>query len=160
MAVDPAQSGTVGTNDRDVDLDLDIIRDLVEVNRDAQKGFEESADNLEDPGLSETFRRLGAQRASFASELANAYPSTELTEEEGSVLGALHRAWIDVKNAFTEGDHAILAAAEVGEDHAVKTYEKALDSDLPERLEAIVRRQYSEVKAGHDKVRELRDARS
>jgi uncharacterized protein (TIGR02284 family) len=160
MAVDPAQSGTVATNEQDVEFDLDIIRGLVEVNRDAQKGFEESAENLEDSDLSDTFRRLGAERASFASELIDAYPGTDLVEEEGSILGALHRAWIGVKDAFTKGDHAILAAAEAGEDHAVKTYEKALEKDLPERFDSIVRRQYTQVKAGHDTVRELRDARS
>lgn len=159
MATDRAQPGTAGTAERE-DLDPSIVRDLVEVNRDAHKGFTASADNLEDRDLADTFRRLGAERESFATELIDALPGTDLDDEDGSIVGALHRAWIDLKDAITGDDHAILAAAEAGEDHALRTYEKALDEDLPERIETIVRRQFTQVTAGHDTVRELRDARS
>jgi len=160
MTVDPAQWAAVGPTDQDLGFDLYTIRELVEVNRDAQRAFEESADELEDIHLADTFRRLAAERASFASELISAYPGTDLVGEEGSILGAIRRAWMRVKNALTTGDHAILAAAEAGEDHAVKAYQRALEKNLPERFASIVRRQYPKIKAGHDTVRELRDARS
>lgn len=37
-------------------------------------------------------------------------------DNTGSVGGALHRGWIDMKSALGGGDHAILAATETGED--------------------------------------------
>jgi uncharacterized protein (TIGR02284 family) len=64
-----------------------------------------------------------------------------------------------MKDALTGSDpHAILAAAERGEDHAVSKYKEVLDEDIPAGLKAFVTKQATEVKAAHDKVRELRDA--
>ena len=37
-------------------------------------------------------------------------------DNTGSIGGALHRGWIDLKSALGGGDHAILAATETGED--------------------------------------------
>ncbi len=53
----------------------------------------------------------------------------------------------------------MLDAAEMGEDHAIKEYDKALDADISPGLRTVVQRQATEVKAAHDKVRALRDAK-
>ena len=54
----------------------------------------------------------------------------------------------------------VLDAAEQGEDHAIKEYDKALGSDLSTELRTVVERQSMEVRAAHDEVRSLRDAHS
>jgi uncharacterized protein (TIGR02284 family) len=70
----------------------------------------------------------------------------------------LHRGWINLKSALTGGDdHAILAECERGEDSAVEEYKKALDEDLSPSLYELVSRQYSDIKAAHDRIRNLRD---
>ena len=80
-------------------------------------------------------------------------------EDSSSTTGAMHRAWINVKSAVTNRDrHAILAEAERGEDTAVAAYKDAMEKDLPAPIRDIVGRQSAEVKAAHDKVRNLRDA--
>jgi uncharacterized protein (TIGR02284 family) len=40
----------------------------------------------------------------------------------------------------------------------VKTFEKALNENLPAEVAGVVRRQYGEVKQAHDRVRDLRDS--
>jgi uncharacterized protein (TIGR02284 family) len=71
----------------------------------------------------------------------------------------LHRGWIDLKSALTGGDeHAILAECERGEDSAVEQFQKAVEDDLPPALQEVVSRQYGEIKAAHDRIRDLRDA--
>jgi uncharacterized protein (TIGR02284 family) len=60
---------------------------------------------------------------------------------------------------FTGGDeHAILAECERGEDSAVEEFQKAVNDDLPPALQEVVSRQYAEIKAAHDRIRDLRDA--
>jgi uncharacterized protein (TIGR02284 family) len=79
-------------------------------------------------------------------------------ETGGSMTGALHRGWVDVKSAVTDrSDHAILAECEKGEDVAKKRYHDALEEDLPADVRAIVERQYQGVLQTHDRVRDLRD---
>ena len=78
-------------------------------------------------------------------------------DHTGSVAGAQHRGWIDLKSALGGGDHAILAATKTGEDHAVNEYKKALDESLPAHVREIVERQYQSVKQAHDKVKGMRE---
>ncbi len=80
-------------------------------------------------------------------------------ETTSSTSGALHRGWINIKSAITgKDDAAILNEAERGEDVAVNAYKKALEENLPANVQTVVQQQSTEVKAGHDKVRGLRDA--
>ena len=51
--------------------------------------------------------------------------------ESGSVLGALHRDWIDTKLSLGGGDKTILES-EAGEDRAKEAYDKALSSLAPD----------------------------
>ena len=68
---------------------------------------------------------------------------------------------MSLKDALTGSDpKGVLDAAEQGEDHAVKTYKKALDADISDGLRSVVQRQSIDVKSAHDKVRSLRDSHS
>ncbi|WP_341905281.1 hypothetical protein [Fluviicola taffensis] len=68
---------------------------------------------------------------------------------------------MDVKAALTSKDRkAILNSCEFGEDAALKTYEGEIDSDVLSGVELLplVKEQHSKIKAGHDKIKQLRDA--
>jgi uncharacterized protein (TIGR02284 family) len=136
----------------------DAVNDLIQVDTDAAEGFEKAADALNDPAHKMVFKRYAGERRKFATQLVTAsQPYYGSVDTNGSVAAGLHRAWISVKDALTSGDHAILAAAESGEDHAVETYQAALERDLPRDLRRIVERQYADVKQAHDHVRTMRD---
>lgn len=83
-------------------------------------------------------------------------------EEGGSLSGALHRAWIDIKAAVTQNDAAILAECERGEATAVDAYKDALaKSDvLPEPVVDKLREQFTAVQAAHARMQTLADADS
>ncbi len=77
----------------------------------------------------------------------------------GSVLGALHRRWVNVKTAITGKDEAaVLAECERGEDMAVVAYKDALAQDLPSDVRKLIERQYQGAIANHDLVRGFRDS--
>ena len=64
--------------------------------------------------------------------------------------------WMSVRAAVSgDGDDAVLAEAERGEDSA--TYEEALRRERPERLRAVLERHAARMKPAHDRVRSLRD---
>lgn len=141
---------------------ISTLNSLIETCKDGQEGFRQAAEGVKDAQLKSLFNELSLQRAKFAGELqSQAIQLGESEpEESSSTAGALHRAWINLKSAVTsQDDHAILAECERGEDSAVAEYKKAMESDLAGGVREIVSRQATEVKAAHDKVRDLRDAR-
>jgi uncharacterized protein (TIGR02284 family) len=142
---------------------ISLLNDLIETLKDGQEGFKRAAEAVKDRQLKSLFSEYSQQRSLFASALQNEVRSLGQTKPEASstAAGALHRGWINLKSALSGGDdHAILAECERGEDSAVEEYKKALDDDLSPSLYELVSRQYSDIKAAHDRIRNLRDARS
>lgn len=143
--------------------DEKVTKDLIETLEDGREGFTKGAEKLTDIGRSDvagTFRELASQRATFAKELRDlAQQYGDNIEEDGSMLGALHRGWMSIKDAVNGDDpDGVLDAAEQGEDHAKSEYKDALDSDISAHLRAVVERQQTEINAAHDRVKALRDA--
>jgi uncharacterized protein (TIGR02284 family) len=142
---------------------IGVIEDLVETLEDGAAGFEKLADLLDDDTAGEVgteMRRFAEERKRFSAELRElAAGRGEEIKESGSVGGTAHRAWMTVKDSVTGDDpHAVLAAAEEGEDHSVQEFEDALNSDLPADIRDVVARQAMAVRQAHDKVRAIRDS--
>ena len=137
---------------------IDTLNELIELNRDGQSGFQEAAGKIEDPKIKAFCLEQSLSRAKFVGELQSEVRSmgTE-PDTTGSIAGALHRGWMDLKSALGGGDHAILAATETGEDHAITQYTKALEETLPAPVRDLVQRQLQSVKQAHDKVKSMRD---
>ena len=137
-----------------------LLNELIETSKDGQKGFAKAAEETRDPTLKAFFVQ-GAQRcAEGARELqAKVVSLGAKAEDSGSVKGAAHRGWLDVKSAVTGRDSkAILEEVERGEDYAKGKYNEVLkQDDLPEDVRDLVARQYEGVLQNHDRVRELRD---
>ena len=137
-----------------------ILNNLIETSKDGEKGFRTSADDVKDPELKQIFSRRADDCARGAQELqAIVSRLGEEPDEGGSVSGAVHRGWMNLKAAVTgEDDLAILEECERGEDVARAAYRKALeDNDLPSDIRVVVQKQYDGVVHNHDQVRNLRD---
>jgi uncharacterized protein (TIGR02284 family) len=140
---------------------INWLNDLIQVNLDSRDGFKEAADNLKgkDSSLITMFRTLSNQRAAQASELqALVATNSEDPADKGSVAAAAHRTWMDIRTALGGGEKAVLEEAERGEDHIKGKYEDALKDLGNCSCTTTLRKQYANVKASHDKVRDLRDS--
>lgn len=139
---------------------ISTLNGLIETNKDGQEGFKTAAEGLQDSNLKSVFYEFAQQRSQFSGELQNAV--RELggdPENSGSVSGAIHRGWINIKSAVTgQDDAAILNEAERGEDVAKNAYKNALEEDLPANVRSIVETQASAINAAHDRVKALRDS--
>lgn len=138
------------------------LNNLIETLKDGQEGFRAASADIESSDLKSLFSEYSLQRSKFVGELQAL--ARELGESDpadsGSIAGAVHRGWIDLKAALVSKDeHAVLAECERGEDVAVTAYRKALENeDLPSHVRATIQKQAAEIKATHDHVRNLRDS--
>ena len=107
------------------------LKGLVNIVNDGKEGYESAAEATENPALKALFTKYSAQRASYAQELKDhiAVHGGESTNEEGGLLGVLHRTWIDIKQALSsKEDSAILDAIVTGEEAAIEKYDAALEN--------------------------------
>jgi uncharacterized protein (TIGR02284 family) len=136
-----------------------ILNDLVETSKDGEKGFRAAAEDTKTAELKAVFLRRAQDCATGAADLQQRV--TRLggdPEESGSVAGAVHRGWVNLKAAVSgRTDLAILEECERGEDVAKARYRKALEVTLPEDIRVVVQRQYDGVMRNHDQIRDLRD---
>ena len=137
-----------------------ILNDLVETSKDGEKGFRTAAEDTKNAELQAVFLRRAQDCATGAADLQQLV--TRLggnPEEGGSVAGAVHRGWVNLKAAVSgRTDLAILEECERGEDVAKARYRKALEETaLPEEIREVVQRQYDGVMRNHDQIRDLHD---
>lgn len=141
---------------------ISTINGLIETLKDGQEGFRQASEAVKDSQLKTMFNELSMQRSKFAGELQSEAIGLgeSKPEDSSSTAGAMHRTWINLKSAITsQDDQAILAECERGEDSAVNEYKKAMEEkELSSPIRDVISRQYTEVKAAHDRVRDLRDA--
>ncbi len=140
------------------------LNHLIEVLKDGQQGFAEAARDIVSADLKAVLSGYAMQREQFATELQVLAQDLgdEHPKESGSVSGAIHRGWINIKASITSRDeHSILEECERGEDAAMAAYQNALENDaegMPAAAANAVRRQYEDIVAAHNRVRYLRDA--
>ncbi|MGI4860892.1 MAG: PA2169 family four-helix-bundle protein [Janthinobacterium lividum] len=136
-----------------------VLNDLIETSKDGEQGFRKAAEDTKDVELKALFASRAQACATAVSALqAEVTRLGEKPETSGSVTGALHRGWLQVKSTVTsQDDHAILSEVERGEDAAKKNYRVALDKELPADVRALVEKQYQGVLQNHNVIRDLRD---
>ena len=136
-----------------------ILNDLVETSKDGEKGFRAAAEDTKNAELRAVFLKRADDCGRGAADLQQLVTRFGGTPEEGgSVAGAVHRGWVNLKAAVSgRTDLAILEECERGEDVAKARYAKALEEKLPEDIRLVVQRQYDGVMRNHDQIRDLRD---
>jgi uncharacterized protein (TIGR02284 family) len=138
---------------------ISTLNNLIETCKDGQEGFKQAAEGVQNSNLKTVFYEYGQHRGQFVGELQALV--RELggdAESSGSMAGALHRGWINIKSAMTgPDDGAILNECERGEDVAKKAYRDAVQQNLPAHVNSVIQKQAQAVQEAHDRVRDLRD---
>lgn len=140
---------------------ISALNDLIETCKDAERAFRTAAEGVaEHPELRLLLHAYALECAQFAAELQSevrrigGHP-----EDAGSVLGAVHRGWRQIKAAVAGRDQStILSECEAEEDAAVKAYDAALTAELGPKQWDIVARQRADLKRAHEKIRVLKGA--
>jgi len=115
---------------------ISTLNGLIETCKDGEEGFREAAAGVKNSEFKSLFADFSLQRSQFAGVLQELVRSLGGDpESEGSIAGAIHRGWIDLKTALTSNDEkAVLNECERGEDSAKNAYAEALEQALPARV--------------------------
>jgi uncharacterized protein (TIGR02284 family) len=137
-----------------------ILKSVINILEDGQKGMAEIGEHLKDETLKRYFLAESLKRANFRGELENELHRHGVADvhESGTISGTLHRTWADIKAKLGGGDHTLLETAEQGEDEAKKAYKDALDHELPLPIRQLLAEQQAHILSSHDYVRDHRDA--
>jgi uncharacterized protein (TIGR02284 family) len=142
---------------------VEILNDLVQINNDRIEGYQRASKDLKDDEgeLKTLFTSLigDSQRYKLALGTEIGALGNDI-ETSTTTSGKIHRAWLDVKAAFTGHDtHDVLEECEFGEDAILKAYRTALeDENLPAYLRETVSKQEGELLDAHDQIKALRDS--
>ena len=154
---------TIGSEDAaDIDTVISLLNNLIETCKDGEQGFKEAAEGVERSDLKSAFYEYSQQRSQYAGVLQGLVRSLGGDPDTGgSLSGAVHRGWINIKAAVTGRDEAaILNECERGEDYAKAAYEEALKTALPSNVEDVIRQQSQGVQAADNRVKDVRNAES
>lgn len=139
--------------------DLTIIKTLTSTLNDSVKGYREAAEHAEAPRFKELFTEFADKREQAALDLqAEVARLGGDPDTDGTVLGSLHQAWLDLKSAVTgQDDQAILNEVERGEDYLKEKFEAALGTDtLADETRTAIDRAWTSVREGHDTMSALK----
>jgi uncharacterized protein (TIGR02284 family) len=136
-----------------------MLNELIEVSKDGEHDFTKAAGKAHHASVNAALLESATRCSRGARELRElVFKLGGKPESGGSVAGALHRGWLDVKLAVgSRTDAAILADCEKGEDTAEKRFHHALERSLPADVNAVVERLYNDVAQDLDRIRDLRD---
>ncbi|MBD1550952.1 PA2169 family four-helix-bundle protein [Pseudomonas typographi] len=138
---------------------IKVLNNLIETSKDGQEGFKTCAEDVKNAELKALFIKRAEECSKAAGELQAAV--TELggsPEDSTSVVGDIHRYWVDLKSRITgQSEEAILNEAERGEDAALKAYKEALAKPLPANVYTLIERQFHGVQRNHDQIKALRN---
>ena len=139
--------------------EVSTLNTLIKTTIDSIKGFEDSAQHSENGRFTSIFREFAEERRRVVADLQQQVRALgEEPENDGSVAGAAHRAFIDLKDAVSSrDDKAVIEEVERGEDYLKEKYETALAVDsLSQPVRSAIERAYQSVRAGHDKASQLK----
>lgn len=127
---------------------------------DGENGYREAAEEATSGDIKTRLLRLAQQRAQFRGELEQEVLRLGSDpKERGSAGAALHRTWLNVRDAVTgKDDTAILKESERGEKAALDNYEDVLGRELPGDLKELVTRQHTEIQRAYGELEALQSS--
>lgn len=138
---------------------LDAIQKLIRLNIDSARALGQAAKAAENPHIAQELEAISAERRAAADALeANVARNDERPAETGTVKGTLHRGWMKLRAALSDGDLAVMTEAERAEDTLKDAYEVAIVATVGSPVADVLHHQLRKVKSRHDEIRELRDA--
>ncbi len=136
------------------DKTIAALNDLLKITNDRIAGFAKVADKVWDnySELRPAYDIMVGEASGMRNDLINLITSKGGNPDDTtSVSGAIHRAWIDVKNSFSgDKDESTLENVVFGEKAAIEAYENALESgDLCLESTTVVTQQLQKLRSSY-----------
>jgi len=138
------------------------LNDLLEKNYDAESGFKKAAENAKHAGLKSYFLNKAQERYNFGHQIKSELRNFgQEPDESGSVAGAAHRTWMEVKSWFSaDDDESMLEEAIRGEKASVDEYREVLSEiTIPNSTKQLLETQKTTIEQGLNNIKRLEDLR-
>ncbi|WP_202406082.1 ferritin-like domain-containing protein [Hufsiella ginkgonis] len=106
------------------------LKDLLRIANDGKEGYKSAEEATKSAELKGVFSRFMGERIVYAEELKEhiAMHGAEADNEDGGILGSLHRTWLTIKQALSSNeDAAILGAIVTGDRAAIEKYDEYIE---------------------------------
>lgn len=153
-------NGTTATGG-DPDGDVTVLNTLIATLLDSVEGYQKSAEDLDNEQYRRLFLERARERQAVVAKLQAAVGQLGGNpEDDSSTMGAIHRAFLDLKSAVMgRDDKAIINEVERGEDYLKEKFETAMNNaDLSAIARQAVNEAWGSVREGHDQMRDLKHA--
>jgi len=132
-----------------------LVRGLAAQVRDSAAGYRKAQEETTDPGLAAEFGHLADERDDMVEALDECLTGLGVTPDTtGTVMGAAHRLFIDLRSAVSRRDRtAILREIVRGESVLEEAYDAAIRAGLSPEIHNIVRRQHRLARRSRDRFR-------
>lgn len=141
-------------------ITIGLLNNLIQINNDRIEGYETASSETEESDLRLLFSQFINTSVKCNIELIAEVKKRNSEPIEGTrVTGKFFRIWMDVKAALTANNRKfILESCQYGEEVAKKNYEDTIrdhGTDLSLNVLAILKNQYLNIKADHDRVQAM-----
>lgn len=132
-----------------------LLRGLAAQVRDSAAGYRKAQEETTDIALKAEFGHLADERDDMVEALDESLTGLGVTPDTtGTVMGAAHRLFIDLRSAISGRDrNAILREIVRGESVLEEAYDAAIKAGLPPEVHNIVRRQHRLARRSRDRFR-------
>ena len=161
MAYDTATTTDMYTRHDGVGDGTVTLNTLIGTLIDSIEGYQKAAADTSNQRFAEMFNSRAQERQQVLTKLQGAVARLGGNpEDDGTTAGAVHRGWINLKEAVLgTDDEAIVNEVERGEDYLKDKFEGALRmDDLTPETRATISSAWNSVKAGHDEASALKHA--
>ena len=141
--------------------DTTALNTLIGTLLDSVDGYQKAAADTENSRYAEMFNARARERQHAATKLQAAVARLGGNpEDDGTTAGAIHRGWINLKEAVVgKDDQAIINEVERGEDYLKEKFETVMQNkDLPVEARSAIEEAWQSVRAGHDEMSQLKHA--
>ncbi len=158
MESNTTYAGTTANSDHS-DGDVTVLNTLIATLLDSVEGYQKSAEDVDNENYRRLFLDRARERQQAVTKLQAAVGQLGgKPEDESSVMGSIHRVFVDLKAAVTgRDDKAIIDEIERGEDYLKGKFETAIkNADLSVTARTAVGEAWTSVKEGHDQMSALK----
>jgi len=126
---------------------IDELNDLLTRNYDAEKGYQEAAKIVESQAMKGFFIDQARNRYDFGHEVKDEIRHLGGEPNKGtSFKGDLHRGWLNLRDAISNGSEALLEECIRGENAAIEEYDEFIAKDyIPDDIKSIFTKQKSSI---------------
>lgn len=126
---------------------------LLKIAVDAQSGYATAARDAKSTEHRTMLHQYAHQRQTQAAELEQLLQASgHATNKMGTVAGAFHQGWINLRAILTQGDRAILQECARADELAIAAYHDFMRKTSNYALVQILQRQVTAIGAAHDQL--------